>query len=181
LESSLDSPISSDDVLSQQPAERRLKYTSNPSHSQLPLKYTGASGTETAVIRRPFLHPSETQRRLSLYSQTSFIHDVHPPTYRVPAGATCTGSLGRATCGTGKAPAVAPLELRVASHLAAVSAVVAVAVSKAELARYVSHQCRAFSQYSPPSHRLRTASVGVRTWLCPYVSVGVRTWLCPDQ
>ncbi len=93
MESSLDSPISSDDVPSQ-PSERRLKYTSNPSHSQLPLKYTRASGTETAVVRRPFLHPSETQQRLNLDSQTSLIHDVHPLTpkeppaqeLRVPAG-----------------------------------------------------------------------------------------------
>jgi hypothetical protein len=90
---------------------------------------------------------------------------------------------GRPTVGlraeAAKPAVVAPLELHVAAadaeksaaaDLAAVSAVVSVAVSKAELARYVSQQCSAFSQYSPPpSHRLRAASVGVR----------VRTWCCP--
>jgi hypothetical protein len=82
-ESSLDSPISSDDVPSQ-PSARRLKYTSNPSHSQLPLKYTRASGTETAVVHRPFLHPSETQRRQSQWQW--------------PAGATCSCRRRRETC-----------------------------------------------------------------------------------
>ena len=74
-----------------------------------------------------------------------------------------------------KPAAVAPLELRVAAadaekraaaDLAAVSAVVYVAVSKAELDTYVSQQCRAFSQYSPPpSHLLRAVSLGRGTYV----------------
>ncbi len=129
-----------DDFPSQQ-SERWLKYTWNPSRSQLPLKYTRVSGTETAVVRRPFLHPSDPQRWLSLDSQASCIHDVHPLTtkvlsaqeLRVPAP-----SVGLRV-EEAKPEAVAPLELRVtaadaekcvATDLGAVSAAVSVTVSK---------------------------------------------------
>ena len=62
---------------------------------------------------------------------------------------------------------MAPLELRVAAADAEKRAAADLAaVSKAELARYVSQQCRAFSQYSPPpSHRLRAASLGRGTYV----------------